>query len=95
MFPANQQDMGLILDLIDRNEFHRALEVWGDIRHKGENACPHCPHPDETDASVCGPCLEAKLLTMSLYDHAPPTQPSPLVRAARKLGAHYAHKNKD
>ena len=75
-----------LLPLIERNNYQLALRVWFDYRHSNPELCQHCPYKDSLHKpDDCCQCLEAKLRTLSLYQHDGGTYEDSLVGAARKL----------
>lgn len=83
-----------LLRFIHKDEFHQALKTWFDYRQAKPEVCQNCLYthtvqkPDD-----CGPCLEAKLRTMSLYHHDGDEFEALLVDGARKLSLFYSQQN--
>ena len=87
MLLQNRENLDQLIHLINSNECHLALSTWFDYRHQVEHSCTPCPYGNTQAEDKCGPCLEAKLRTLSLYEHILEDDTPPVLRAARKLEA--------
>lgn len=89
MYLCNKQVLEQLLTLIERGECRLALVTWSEHHHQVAQTCDHCPYKDNDKDDDCCMCLEAKLRTLSLYEHGCDAFEQSLLNAARKLDQYH------
>ena len=74
-----------LLTLIENNECELALKTWSEHRRMVANGCKDCAYTHVKQNIDCSMCLEAKLRTLSLYEHGSDKFEQSLMNCARKL----------